>query len=93
MGAALGERRILSGSEAVALPWIAAVTLGVACVALLWPALLAWPLAAFAAWIGIAAALRYVRVRRAQARAKREACAPVAETPQTRSTESQIPNP
>jgi len=80
MGAALGDRQILSSSETVTLPWIAAVTLALAAIAFLWPAVLAWPLAALAAWIGIATAARYVRVRRAR-RDVPENCADTAPLP------------
>jgi len=81
MGAALGDRQVLSGSETVALPWIAAATLTLAVLAALWPALLAWPLAALAAWIGTATIIRYLRLRRAGP--TKNACTDAAPAPRS----------
>jgi len=65
MGAALGNRQVLSSSETVALPWIALGAFVLAAIAVVWPAVMAWPFAALIAWIGAASAIRYVRERRA----------------------------
>src|SRR5947199_8850363 len=65
MGAALGDRQLLSGNETGSLAWVAATTLVLAAVAILWPAVVAWPLALLTGWIGVATAVRYARARRA----------------------------
>jgi cardiolipin synthase A/B len=80
VGAVLGNHQVLSSSETVTLPWVAAVTLALAAIAIAWPALLAWPLAALAAWIGVASAIRYVRVLRAP---RAPACSSAAPDPKS----------
>lgn len=64
VGAALGNRRVLSDTETWPLLGGALLLLAIAAVAALWPWALAWPLGALAAWIGISLAVRWVRMRR-----------------------------
>jgi cardiolipin synthase len=64
VGAALLERRVLGAAEARVEGTIAVVALVVAAVAAIWPRALAWPVAAFGAWIGVAAAIRAWVLRR-----------------------------
>ncbi len=59
MGSALGNRRVLGQGEMTSLPWIAGFLLVVAIAAIIWPRLLAWPLALLAAWWGVAMWVRY----------------------------------
>ncbi|MBS0381973.1 MAG: cardiolipin synthase B [Proteobacteria bacterium] len=67
LGAALGNRRVLSDTETRPLLFGALLLLAVAAVAAWWPRVLAWPLAALAAWIGISLVARWVRMRRQRA--------------------------
>lgn len=68
VGAALLERRVLGAAEARVEGTIAIVAIVVAVVAALWPRVLAWPLAVFGAWIGVAAAVRAWLLRRRRSR-------------------------
>lgn len=70
LGAALRNRRVLSGSETRPLLGGALLLLALAAVAAWWPRALAWPLAALAAWIGISLAARWLRIRWRHRRAK-----------------------
>lgn len=63
VGAALGNRRVLSDTETWPLLGGALLLLAIAAVAALWPRALAWPLGALAAWIGISLAVRWLRMR------------------------------
>jgi len=63
LGAALGNRRVLSDTETRPLLGGALLLLAIAAVAVLWPWALAWPLGALAAWIGISLAARWLRMR------------------------------
>jgi cardiolipin synthase len=63
LGAALGNRRVLSDTESRPLVGGALVLLAIAAIAALWPWALAWPLGALAAWIGISLAARWLRMR------------------------------
>ena len=66
LGAALTNRRQLGPAEAGLLAKMAALVLALAAVAIVWPRILAWPLAVFAAWLGIAWAVKaFVIWRRA----------------------------
>ncbi len=71
LGAALTNRRPLGPAEAGLLATMAIVTLGIATVAFFAPRVLAWPVAALAAWLGTAwgvkAWLLWRRARRARA--------------------------
>ena len=62
VGAAFTDRQTLP-SETAGLPWIALLVCLVAALAFVFPRLLAWPLAAMAAWVGIAMLVRYARAR------------------------------
>ena len=64
VGAALGNRRVLSDTETWPLLGGALLLLAIAAVAALWPFALAWPLGALAVWIGISLAARWFRMRR-----------------------------
>jgi cardiolipin synthase len=63
LGAALGNRRVLSDTESRPLLGGALFLLLIAAVAALWPGALAWPLGALAAWIGISLAVRWARLQ------------------------------
>jgi cardiolipin synthase len=65
MGSALGNRRVLGQGDTTTLPWLAIFLFAFAICAAFWPRLLAWPLAALAAWMGIALLGRFFRSRRA----------------------------
>jgi cardiolipin synthase len=58
VGAALTNRRVLGPAEASLLVTVAAILLVVAVAAVAWPPLLAWPLAAIAAWVAVVMLLR-----------------------------------
>ncbi|MGH8192665.1 MAG: phospholipase D-like domain-containing protein [Rhodanobacteraceae bacterium] len=62
LGAALGNRRVLSDTETRPLLGGALLLLVIAAVAALWPFALAWPLGALAAWIGISLVVRWARL-------------------------------
>ena len=63
VGAALGNRRVLGRNETAVLPWLVVPIFLFAIVGVVWPRVLAWPLAVFAAWIGIVLLSRYLRSR------------------------------
>lgn len=67
VGAALGNRRVLGQGETTVLPWLVAPIFLFAIVAAAWPRVLAWPLSAFALWIGFVLLGRYLRSRRRSA--------------------------
>jgi len=71
LGAALSNRRVLSDTETRPLVGGALLLFAIAAIAALWPRVLAWPLGALAAWIGISFAARWVRMRRRRHRASR----------------------
>jgi cardiolipin synthase len=64
VGAALTNRRLLGPAEATLLATTGAILLLVAVAGVVWPPLLAWPLALFAAWIAVVMLLRARRLRR-----------------------------
>ncbi|HVU81244.1 MAG TPA: hypothetical protein VHD89_04480, partial [Rhodanobacteraceae bacterium] len=64
LGAALGNRRVLSNAETRPLLGGAAVLLVIAGIGAWWPRVLAWPLAALALWIAVSLAVRWARMRR-----------------------------
>jgi cardiolipin synthase len=66
VGAALTNRRVLGPTEASLLATIGAILLLVAVIGALWPPLIAWPLALFAAWVAVVTLLRARRLRRSQ---------------------------
>ncbi|TAN05762.1 MAG: cardiolipin synthase B [Rhodanobacteraceae bacterium] len=63
LGAALGNRRILSDAETRPLLGGAALLLAIAALAAWWPRALAWPLAALALWVAVSLAARWLRMR------------------------------
>lgn len=66
-GAALGNRRVLGSAEAGLLPPVVLALVLLATVALIWPRLIAWPLAALGLWVSASLLLRYLRLRRERA--------------------------
>jgi cardiolipin synthase len=64
LGAALSPRRLYGPAERRLLVPGGLVLLGVAAVAFLWPQALAWPLGAFALWLGLALLLRVAHLSR-----------------------------
>jgi cardiolipin synthase A/B len=68
VGAAVSARRELGRTEAWTLLIAALVLAGVAVVAILWPRVVAWPLAVVAAWGAIALVARWVSMRKAPRR-------------------------
>lgn len=64
MGNALRDRRVLEDADHVLLPWWIASLVAIALVAIIWPRVLAWPLAALIAWIAIGLLARMFEVRR-----------------------------
>ncbi|TAM97791.1 MAG: cardiolipin synthase B, partial [Rhodanobacteraceae bacterium] len=73
LGAALGNRRVLSNAETRPLLGGAALLLAIAAIAAWWPRVLAWPLAALALWISVSLAVRWARMRRDRRHASRAA--------------------
>lgn len=69
MGAALVNRRRLGPSEATLVADVAALMLVLGMIALLWPSLIAYPIAAFALWFGGAMLVRAVKLGRDRHRA------------------------
>jgi cardiolipin synthase len=64
LGAALGNRRVLSHAETRPLLGGAALLLVLAVIAAWWPRAVAWPLGALALWIAVSLAARWLRIRR-----------------------------
>ncbi len=64
-GAAIANRRVLGTAEARTMALAGIGLAAVAAIALLWPRILAWPLAAFAGWSAVALLLRARRLHRA----------------------------
>jgi cardiolipin synthase len=60
----LTNRRVLGPAEASLIGTIGAILLGVAVLGVLWPPLLAWPIALVAAWIAVVMLARARRLRR-----------------------------
>lgn len=71
LGAALGNRRLLSDFETRPLLGGAMLLVVLAVVALLWPRALAWPLGALAVWVAISLAARWLRMERHRRHAAR----------------------
>jgi cardiolipin synthase len=72
VGAAFTNRRVLGPAEARFLAALAAVLLGVAAIALLWPRVIAVPIAVLGAWLGIAMLIKSSRLRRRRGGQARE---------------------
>ena len=64
IGAAIANRRELGRSESAPLLLAGVALLVVAAVSVLWPRVLAWPLALLAAWFGISLVVRYAAARK-----------------------------
>ena len=62
IGAALTARRVLGASEARVMLVASLALLLLAAAALRWPAVLAWPLGAFAAWVALSLMVRAVKL-------------------------------
>jgi cardiolipin synthase len=73
VGAALTRRRVLGPAEANLLGIVAVLLIGLAVVAMVWPRLLAIPIAVIAAWLGVVMGLRALRLHRARPAAKERA--------------------
>lgn len=63
IGAAIANRRVLGSAESGPLLSIGFVLFSIAIVALIWPRVLAWPLAALALWTGGSLIARYAWLR------------------------------
>jgi cardiolipin synthase len=72
VGAVLTNRRVLGPAESGLLVTVAAVLGAIAMVGVLWPPLLAWPVAVLTGWLAIALLWRVGRLRRAAKRRGRE---------------------
>jgi cardiolipin synthase len=70
LGAALTNRRRLGPAEARLLVQVGVAVLVLAVIAALWPRAIAWPFAALAGWVGLAALVRAWSLRRRRARTK-----------------------
>lgn len=64
IGAAISNRRVLGRAEAGPLLAAAIALFVAAALAVLWPRLIAWPLALLGLWIGASLVARYVGVRK-----------------------------
>ncbi len=80
VGAAIGNRRVLESSEGGILLGAALVLLLLAAVGLLWPKVLAWPLAALSLWAVFILVVRYAAVRRQRAPRQERGPEPVPAT-------------
>ena len=80
LGAALGNRRVLSDTESRPLVGGALMLLAIAVIAALWPWALAWPLGALAAWVGVSLAARWLRMRSHRKRVSPATAVPDAAT-------------
>lgn len=72
VGAVLTNRRALGPAEAKLLGYVGLALLGVAIVGIVWPRLLAIPIALIAAWFAVTALTRAYRLRRARSEGVRE---------------------
>jgi cardiolipin synthase len=81
VGAALGNQRVLGRAEVGALPWATVLLLALGVVAVQWPRLLAWPLAAGLFALGFSLFARYLRVCRAHPRKPAQAPPETTEPP------------
>ena len=72
VGAVLTNRRPLGTAEAKLLGYVGLVLLGIALVGVLWPRLLAVPIAVIAAWFAVATLARALRLHRARSEGTRD---------------------
>jgi cardiolipin synthase A/B len=63
VGAAFSRPRTLAPNESASLAWVAGLLCLFTVVGVVWPWLIAWPLAALTAWMGVATLARYIRTR------------------------------
>lgn len=75
VGAALTSRRILGPAEATLLGVVAVILIAIATVAVLWPPVLAFPIALISAWAGIVMLIRARRLWRERRKQARKAAA------------------
>jgi len=73
VGAAFTNRRVLGPAEANVLARVAVVLFVLVAVAIVWPRVLAFPIALVAAWLGVVMLLKARRLRRARRRTTRQA--------------------
>jgi cardiolipin synthase len=66
VGAALTHRRVLGPADANLLAVVAVILIAVAVIGVVWPWALSIPIAVMAAWLGIVAGLKVLRLRRAR---------------------------
>jgi len=71
MGAALTDRRVLGDTETGALLSVTLLLTALAIIAVLWPAVIAWPLAVITAWLALNTGIRTWRLRRRHIRRMR----------------------
>ncbi|MBO9662991.1 phospholipase D-like domain-containing protein [Dokdonella sp.] len=64
VGAAIANRRTLGRAESGPLLFAAALLLGAAAIAVVWPRAIAWPLAALGIWLGASLVAQYAAMRR-----------------------------
>jgi cardiolipin synthase len=80
LGAAIGNRRVLSDSETRPLLGGAILLIVIAVVAALWPRILAWPLGILAAWVAISLVARWLRMHRNAHKTSRAAACDTADS-------------
>jgi len=64
VGAAITRQRELGPAESVIMLWGAAMLLGVAGIAVVWPKVIAYPIAGLAIWVTASLLVRAVELRR-----------------------------
>lgn len=64
VGAAITNRRVLGRAESGPLLFAAVLLFGASALAILWPRVIAWPLAVLAIWIGVTLVAQYLAARR-----------------------------
>jgi cardiolipin synthase len=72
MGAALTDRRVLGDTETGALLALTLLLAALVAIAVAWPRVVAWPVAAIASWFAIHTGIRAWRMRRRHLRRRRE---------------------
>ena len=63
VGNVLGSKRVLGAGETAMVGWCMSLLFALAAIAMIWPRLMAWPLAAVFSWIGVGLLIRYIRDR------------------------------
>ena len=72
MGAALTDRRVLGDTETGALLALTLMLAALAAIAVAWPRVVAWPMAAMASWFAVHTSIRAWRMRRRHLRRRRQ---------------------